>query len=131
MDTRGKILTPGNAAAAAAELHRQGVRLRVVTGHFDVLLAEHVRELIRVRDAGESGKLRVVLTTPANPVLSARARSELVAALAMVDYVVAAEPECREPLLRVLNAEDVVAFEPSDERRAQELIEHVHRRQAG
>ena len=103
----------------------------MVTGHFDVLLAEHVRELIRVRDDTGNVRLLVILTTPANPILSARARSELVAALAMVDYVVAAEPDCREPLLRVLEAEDVVALEASDERRAQELIKHVHRRQAG
>jgi bifunctional ADP-heptose synthase (sugar kinase/adenylyltransferase) len=50
------------------------------------LLAEHVRRLAKVR---EPGRLLVVeVTNPAQPLLAQRARAELVAALAMVDYVV-------------------------------------------
>ena len=57
-----------------------------VSGHFDPLLAEHVRRLARAR---EPGRLLVVeVTNPAQPLLAQRARAELVAALSMVDYVV-------------------------------------------
>jgi len=57
-----------------------------VSGHFDPLLAEHVRRLAQAR---EPGRLLVVeVTNPAQPLLAQRARAELVAALSMVDYVV-------------------------------------------
>jgi bifunctional ADP-heptose synthase (sugar kinase/adenylyltransferase) len=60
-----------------------------ISGHFDPLLAEHVRGLARLK---EPGRLLVVdVTNPAQPLLSQRARAELVAALAMVDYVVLQE----------------------------------------
>jgi len=59
---------------------------RWVSGHFDPLLAEHVG---RLRQAREPGSLLVVeVTNPVRPLLSQRARAELVAALSMVDYVV-------------------------------------------
>ena len=56
------------------------------SGHFDPVLAEHVRLL---RGTAEQGKALVVeITSPEQPLLSARARAELVAALAIVDLVV-------------------------------------------
>lgn len=59
---------------------------RWVSGDFDPLLAEHVR---RLRDETAPGRLVVVeVTNPARPLLPQQARAELVAALAMVDYVV-------------------------------------------
>jgi glycerol-3-phosphate cytidylyltransferase-like family protein len=103
--------------------------LQVVTGHFDVLLAGHVRELYQVHPDTSPRKLLVVVIPPREPVLSNRARAEMVAALGVVDYVVTAEPDDRESLLAALEAEDVVAFEAADERRARQLIEHVQRRQ--
>jgi len=57
-----------------------------VTGHFDPLLAEHVRLLSR--HSSPNRVLVVEITDPARPLLAQRARAELVAALAMVDYVV-------------------------------------------
>jgi bifunctional ADP-heptose synthase (sugar kinase/adenylyltransferase) len=81
LDTRSKIIS----------LHELEVRLkdraaRWISGQFDPLLAEHVE---RLRQAREPGQLLVVeVTNPARPLLSQRARAELVAALAMVDYVV-------------------------------------------
>jgi bifunctional ADP-heptose synthase (sugar kinase/adenylyltransferase) len=64
----------------------QGHAAQWVSGHFDPLLAPHVGRLGQAR---EPGKLLVVeVTNPARPLLSQRARAELVAALAMVDYVV-------------------------------------------
>lgn len=81
LDTRSKIIP----------LHQIQERLqdraaRWISGNFDPLLAEHVR---RLRQASEPGSLLVVeVTNPARPLLSQRARAELVAALSMVDYVV-------------------------------------------
>jgi bifunctional ADP-heptose synthase (sugar kinase/adenylyltransferase) len=57
-----------------------------VAGHFDPLLAEHVRRLGQY--AKSDGPLVVEITNPARPLLAQRARAELVAALGMVDYVV-------------------------------------------
>ena len=60
-----------------------------ISGHFDPLLAEQVRRLERAK---EPGRLLVVeVTNPAHPLLAQRPRAELVAALAIVDYVVLAE----------------------------------------
>jgi len=57
-----------------------------VAGHFDPLLAEHVRRLRQ--HAKPDQPLVVEITNPARPLLGQRARAELVAALGMVDYVV-------------------------------------------
>ena len=60
-----------------------------VSGYFDPLLAEHVRELAQLQ---QTGRLLVVeVRNPALPLLAQRARAELVAALSMVDYVVLGE----------------------------------------
>jgi bifunctional ADP-heptose synthase (sugar kinase/adenylyltransferase) len=81
LDTRSKIVP----------FHELEERLknrsaRWISGHFDPLLAEHVE---RLRQTREPGNLLVVeITDPERPLLSQRARAELVAALAMVDYVV-------------------------------------------
>jgi len=57
-----------------------------VSGYFDPLLAEHVK---RLRELAKPGRLLVVeVANPEAPLLPQRARAELVAALAMVDYVV-------------------------------------------
>jgi bifunctional ADP-heptose synthase (sugar kinase/adenylyltransferase) len=62
-----------------------------VSGHFDPLLAEHVRRLEQARKPGQL--LVVEVTNPAQPLLSQRARAELVAALSVVDYVVQGDGE--------------------------------------
>ena len=60
-----------------------------VSGHFDPLLAEHVD---RIEESREPGRPLVVeVTNPEHPLLAQRARAELVAALAMVDFVVLGE----------------------------------------
>ena len=56
-----------------------------MAGHFDPLLAQHVR---RLREHVVPGRLLIVeITNPARPLLPQRARAELVAALSMVDFV--------------------------------------------
>jgi bifunctional ADP-heptose synthase (sugar kinase/adenylyltransferase) len=57
-----------------------------ISGHFDPLLAEHVRLLARSHAPGQV--LVVEVTDGPKPLLARRARAELVAALSMVDYVV-------------------------------------------
>ena len=52
----------------------------------------------------------VVVTDPPRPILPARARAELVAALAVVDYVVLSEEERLEDLLARLEASRSAAW---------------------
>lgn len=115
MDTRSKILD----RAGAVELARKHPRLRVVTGYFDVLLAEHVREL---RKLAEGVVLVAAIAEPPQPILAARARAEMAAALEMVDYVIA------EDVLPFVADADVVDWRAADGRRCQELIDHVRKR---
>lgn len=127
MDTRTKIITAEEAAALA-----HGDRPAVlVTGPFDVLLAAHVREVGRVRAGLPDAVLVVALTTPEQPVLDARARAEMVAALEVVDYVVSLEDQQMGSLLAAFQAEHIVRLEAAHEQRRRELIQHVHRRQSG
>ncbi len=84
LDTRTKIIP----------LHEINERLgdravRWVSGHFDPMLADHVRGLNQEREPGQA--LVVEVTNPPQPLLAQRARAELVAALSMVDYVVLGE----------------------------------------
>ena len=117
LDTRSKIIP----------LHEiqtlQDRTARWISGHFDPLLAEHVGRLRRAREPGSL--LVVEVTNPARPLLSQRARAELVAALAMVDYVVLSnvDPDAGLP-----------AGPPIDADLTQGFIHHVlevHRQQTG
>ena len=88
MDTRNKIIPPDRAVSLVDELRAQGAAVRVVTGYFDVLVADHVRRLGEIADG--SCVLFALVLDPPQPLLSGRARAELVAALAVIDYVVPA-----------------------------------------
>ena len=125
MDTRNKIIT----AEAACELAR-GREAALVTGYFDVLLAAHLRELRRVHDERPQAALIVAVTAPPEPVPDARARAEMVAALAVVDYVVSLEGGQSESLLAAFSPDRIVRLEAVHQQRMRELIQHVHRRQS-
>jgi bifunctional ADP-heptose synthase (sugar kinase/adenylyltransferase) len=105
LDTRTKIIGFEEAVAIA---EKQPVRW--VTGHFDPLLVEHARRVREFIAVGQT--LIVVVTNPEHPLLPLRARAELVAALAGVDYVVMKEGPG-------------VADEPEDRQIAGEFIEQV------
>jgi bifunctional ADP-heptose synthase (sugar kinase/adenylyltransferase) len=117
VDTRTKIISAAEAARVAAS------GAIVVTGYFDPLLAAHAERLAGLKRAGLP--LLAAIAEPENPILPARARAELVAGLAVVDYVVeSAEgftpcliPNCR--------------LEQEDRARLEDLIERVHARQGG
>ena len=84
MDTRSKILTAGAVLAIPQR------PIAIVTGTFDVLRAEHARELEEARMGTGVAVLLVIVLPRAGEVLPQRARAELVAALRVVDYVVPA-----------------------------------------
>ena len=126
MDTREKIIDSEKAAARATDLRRQGTSLRVVTGHFDVLVTEHIRRLSEI--ARGADKLFVVVLDPPVALLSARARAELVASLAMVDYVVPIGEQASEQWLSSFTAKEIVREESADLVRADRLKQHVQRR---
>ena len=102
--------------------------LAVVTGYFDVLRAEHARELAAIRRrSGDSSLLAIVLPCPGE-ILDIHARSRMVAALRVVDYVlVAAEPEC-ETLLAELRPRAVIHLEADDVRRNREIVDRIRSR---
>ncbi len=123
MDTRRKILTLEKALRLAGPL-------AIAAGTFEVLRAEHARELgeIRMR-AGSVSLLVVVLPTEAD-IVPARGRAEMVAGLRVVDYVVSADAEDMERLSRAHGTAAVVRLDAADRRRIEQLIEHVRRRQS-
>jgi bifunctional ADP-heptose synthase (sugar kinase/adenylyltransferase) len=120
VDTRTKILT----VAAARRIAPPVV---VATGFFDVLRAEHVRELSEIR---EGGPLLVVVLPLAEELLDQRSRAELVAGLRMVDYVVAADHGDVDVIVESLKPVRLARLEAADARRARQLIDHVQRRQS-
>jgi bifunctional ADP-heptose synthase (sugar kinase/adenylyltransferase) len=119
VDTRTKILT----AAAARQI---APPVAIATGYFDVLRAEHVREL---RDLRGGDALLVVVLPLDEELLQQRARAELVAGLRMVDYVVAANRGDADALIDSLKPVRLARLEAADARRARELTHHVQRRQ--
>lgn len=130
MDTRCKILDAAAAAEVARHRHASGDRVIAITGYFDVLQASHVRELRRVRKATGPGVLMAVLLRPPDPVLSDRARSEMVAGLGVIDYVVSIKdgPEL-EALLAGFDSGNVIRAEAAHDRLIRQLIAHVQERQ--
>lgn len=132
MDTRTKIVDASKASAAARERRARGGRVLAVTGYFDVLQAALVRDLAEARSAAGDSLVLAVLTPPPDPVLGSRARAELAAGLAVVDYVVTTENgPALEALMAAIEPDTVVRLETADELRMRRLIEHVHRRHTG
>jgi len=121
MDTRSKIIT----AEAALALTKP---LVVVTGYFDVLRAEHARELEAIRRRNPDGPLLAVVLCFAGEVLDIQARARMVAALRVVDYVVAAPEPDADALLEALHARTIVRMEADDARRNREIAELIRRR---
>ena len=104
----------------------------VFTGHFDVMLAEDAGALEAARNETCARTLMVLVTPPPEPVLSARARAEMAAALRVVDYVIIADDgPGPEALLAALAPDRTVRAEAAHQKRSTQLVEHVHRRQAG
>ena len=129
MDTRVKILPTEQAVGRIRELVRDGVVLRVFTGYFDVLGADHVRQLRSSINGSVRPVVFVIVLPSANPILTLEARAELVAALAMVDYVVIAGEEADFEAVLTAAGSEILRTETGDAQRTRQLIEHVHQRQ--
>ena len=120
MDTRSKIVTSADSLPCP---------FIVVSGYFDVLRAEHVREFEDVRRR-TANRPRVVVVLPCQgELLSQPARAELVAAVRMVDYVLIADHDDLSRIIERLEPAEVVRLEEADRRRTVRLIEHVQRGQ--
>lgn len=124
MDTRSKIIDD----ARAGELRTDHPEMRFVTGYFDVLVPSQVRTLQQLASGetpDECRPLMAVVVDPPAPLLNARARAELAAGLAVIDYVLLASGVKPEWLT------DAVSLEAEHEGSRQNLIAHVHRRHSG
>jgi bifunctional ADP-heptose synthase (sugar kinase/adenylyltransferase) len=95
-------------------------------GYFDPLLAAHARRLREI--AGPASVVFAAIREPERPILPARARAELVAALAAIDCVILAETPASENVAAGLEPDEVFLDEKADERRTRDLILHVQRR---
>ena len=127
MDTRSKILTPAEAIETAGRLRNEGKTTKLVTGCFDPLLSAHAQRLKMIRDG--AAVLIVVIVEPEQPLMTARARAELVAGLADVDYVVIPDAGGLPALLAQVPASVVTREEALHDELKRELILHVQARQ--
>jgi bifunctional ADP-heptose synthase (sugar kinase/adenylyltransferase) len=126
LDTRTKILSPAAALETARRWRDEARTLKVVTGCFDPVLADHARRVEALRDG--SAALVAIVVEPPRPILPTRARAELVAALAAVDLVVIPGDAPLDDLLVGLGATEVVHGESADQQFTQGLIQHVRSR---
>jgi D-beta-D-heptose 7-phosphate kinase/D-beta-D-heptose 1-phosphate adenosyltransferase len=92
---RSKLVSRAEAARAVRAAQRRGERVVFTNGCFDLLHVGHVRSLERAREHGD--RLVVAVNTDASvralkgagrPIVPARERAEVVAALGCVDWVV-------------------------------------------
>ena len=109
MNTSGKILSRDSAIERIAEHRRRGQRIVLANGCFDLLHVGHVRYLEGARREGDvlvvginSDASERLLKGDGRPILPAQARAALVAALAVVDYVVIFDEPNVEALLTAL-----------------------------
>ena len=91
----GSVVELEKAARLVEDAKRDGKRVVLANGHFDLLHVGHVRYLEGARAAGDvlivgvnGDEVTKKLKGPGRPILSAAGRAELVAALECVDVVV-------------------------------------------
>jgi D-beta-D-heptose 7-phosphate kinase/D-beta-D-heptose 1-phosphate adenosyltransferase len=113
--TRDKILSRSAAATALARARRRGERVVFTNGCFDLLHVGHVRSLQAARELGD--RLLVALNSdasvrrlkgPGRPIVPARQRAEVLAALGCIDWVVVFGQPTPLSLIRLLRP-DVLA----------------------
>jgi bifunctional ADP-heptose synthase (sugar kinase/adenylyltransferase) len=125
VDTRTKIVTATDLATL--DLARP---LLVVTGRFDILRTEAVRDLAAARQRTGARSLLVALRPLEDELVPLAARAEMAASLRVVDYVFAAEDGNWTTLAAALRPIEIVNLEEADAQRKRQLIEHVHTRQS-
>lgn len=112
MDTRTKIVDSGYRDLSGA----------FVTGIFDPVTVDHARRLREIHR--QYGRVIVLLSDPPDPILDARARAELLAALDAVDFVVLPVGQSFTPQPGQVPFDERAA----DQTRFQRLVDHIHRR---
>ena len=113
MDTRTKILSNDDARKLAG--------VTIVSGYFDPITTAHAERLQGLKKDGQS--MLVLIATPANAILPAEARANLIAGLKCVDHVTiigGAYPDGLTPQTQL---------ETEDASRLEQLIRHVQSRQ--
>ncbi len=106
---RAKIQTLANLTTIRRKLRRKGQRVVLTNGCFDLLHPGHVEYLETARSFGDvlvvalNGDRSVrALKGAGRPIMSQRARAELLAGLAAVDYVVIFNTARATPVMRAL-----------------------------
>ena len=102
-------------------------QLTVLIGHFDPLTASHARRINELKQT--RGRLIAIVSDPPHPILKLRARTELVAALEAIDYVIPVQDNTATEILAVLRPGEVIQEEAADLDRTRALVAHVHQRQ--
>jgi rfaE bifunctional protein nucleotidyltransferase chain/domain len=109
MDRSPKIQPLGELETIVARARCRGERIVLCNGCFDLLHVGHVRYLEGARSVGDvvvvavNGDASVALLKgPGRPIQGAAERSEIVAALAAVDYVVVFDATTVDELIRRL-----------------------------
>jgi bifunctional ADP-heptose synthase (sugar kinase/adenylyltransferase) len=120
VNTRCKILT----LAAVPAMQRP---VLLVTGRFEILRAELVRELAEARRRTGAQTLIAVVRPLDDERVALAARAELAAALRVIDYVLILENEPLDSLADTFQPAEIIHLEEADLRRTWQLIEHVHR----
>jgi D-beta-D-heptose 7-phosphate kinase/D-beta-D-heptose 1-phosphate adenosyltransferase len=111
----GKLKTLEEVVAIVRDLRRQGKRVVFTNGCFDLLHHGHVRYLDQAKRLGDVLVVAInsdasvrALKGPDRPVMSDVERSEVIAALAAVDYVVIFEELDPEKVIRALEPDLLV-----------------------
>src|SRR5580704_3690006 len=109
MNTRTKIISREEAARHLAEHHKNGRRVVLANGCFDILHVGHTRYLSGARAEGDVLVVAInsddgvrKLKGAGRPILPELERAELVAGLESVDYVIVFDEPNVEPLLDAL-----------------------------
>ena len=118
MDTRVKIISPD----AAADIARHQ-KVRILSGRFDPLLAEHAR---RIADVAQDGPLLVFVLDYDGAILPSGARAELVAALQAVRYVSVVDGPALDEMSGKFN---IIRDDNDDILRQKQLLEHIRSRE--
>lgn len=107
--SHGKLISMKDLPALGRRLRRQGKRIVLANGCFDILHVGHVRYLAAARAAGDALVVAVNsdasvrgLKGPGRPVMNARERAEILTALGPVDHVVIFSTATVAPVIRAL-----------------------------
>ena len=121
MNTRAKIVS---------DIVNPARPVLLVTGLFEILRVEMVRELSGARQRTGAKSVVAVVLSQAEERMPLARRAEMAAALRVIDYVIISGAGEWESLAARLQPVEIIHLEEADALRTRELIEHVRRCQA-